>query len=235
MNPRSSPTASTWPPAASPVRSRARAASWTRSRRAEAAVPLTDRLEDLRSLDVVAAFLAAVDELAAGVDLAGRNCPRAPSWRCCALPPGGRAGGRPRPRLLLDLLADGCSSCRTAGRACRTRRTPTGATSWPPSSWPRSSPGAGRLPVAGRDRRGPVRRHQRCPATDDGRGGPRYLEESEEGDEAPAALAVVRRLVDLGVLSPVEPWTARPGTAGAVLDVVDGFFRSESEQEPAQD
>ena len=54
---------------------------------------------------------------------------------------------------------------------------------------------------------------------------------TENGDEAdlPAALAAVQRLVELGVLSPVEPWTARAGLAGAVLDVVDGFFSAEPE------
>jgi hypothetical protein len=50
------------------------------------------------------------------------------------------------------------------------------------------------------------------------------LEQSEEGSEYDAALATVTRLTELGVLSSVEPWTARPGFAGAVLDVVEGFF-----------
>jgi hypothetical protein len=53
------------------------------------------------------------------------------------------------------------------------------------------------------------------------------LEQTDDGSEYEAALAVVARLVELGVLSSVEPWTARPGLAGAVLDVVEGFFSSE--------
>jgi len=57
------------------------------------------------------------------------------------------------------------------------------------------------------------------------------LEGTEDGsavdEEFDAALAVVARLVELGVLSSVEPWTSRPGLAGAVLDVVEGFFSSE--------
>ncbi|WP_432498216.1 hypothetical protein [Kineococcus gypseus] len=50
------------------------------------------------------------------------------------------------------------------------------------------------------------------------------LESTGDGDELPAALETVAALVDLGVLSAVEPWTARPGLAGAVLDVVSVFF-----------
>ena len=54
---------------------------------------------------------------------------------------------------------------------------------------------------------------------------------TETGDEAdlPRTLETVDRLVGLGVLSPVEPWTTRAGLAGAVLDVVDGFFGTEPE------
>ncbi|WP_380170404.1 hypothetical protein ACFEMC_15165 [Kineococcus sp. DHX-1] len=202
---------------------------------AEAAVPLTDRLEDLRSLDVVAAFLAAVDELAAGVDLAGSELPESPVVEVLR----SRLADVPEVdpvALLLDLLADGVLVVQDGRASLPDAEDPdrryqlatfflaslvTGVLADCPS--PAAIVAALSVvtsavlqPMTAGELRG-------------------YLEESEEGDEAPAALAVVRRLVDLGVLSPVEPWTARPGTAGAVLDVVDGFFRSESEQEPAQD
>ncbi|WP_337059913.1 hypothetical protein [Kineococcus sp. G2] len=57
------------------------------------------------------------------------------------------------------------------------------------------------------------------------------LESTGDGDELPAALETVRALGELGVLSTVEPWTARPGVAGAVHDVVSVFFAEDRDDE----
>ncbi|WP_432535552.1 hypothetical protein [Kineococcus arenarius] len=57
------------------------------------------------------------------------------------------------------------------------------------------------------------------------------LDSTGDGEELPAALETVRALVDLGVLSAVEPWTARPGVAGAVSEVVSTFFAQDRDEE----
>ncbi|MEZ0166141.1 hypothetical protein AB2L27_15385 [Kineococcus sp. LSe6-4] len=198
---------------------------------AEAAVPPADRLEDLRALDVVAAFLAGVDELAAGVDLAGTELPESPAVEVLR----SRLADVPEVdpvALLLDLVADGVLVVRD-GRALvpdaadpdRRYRLATFFLASLVTGVLADCPSPAAIVAA----LSVVTSAVLQPMT---AGEVRaFLEESEEAGELPATLAVVRRLVDLGVLSPVEPWTARPGTAGAVLDVVDGFFRPEGGQE----
>ena len=61
------------------------------------------------------------------------------------------------------------------------------------------------------------------------------LESTGDAEDLPAALATVAALVDLGVLSAVEPWTVRPGLAGAVLDVVSVFFAEQDRGGPGDD
>ncbi|WP_432484452.1 hypothetical protein [Kineococcus esterisolvens] len=60
------------------------------------------------------------------------------------------------------------------------------------------------------------------------------LESTGDGEELAAALDTVRALADLGVLSPVEPWTARPGVAGAVHEVVSTFFAQDRDEDEAE-
>ncbi|MEW1958196.1 hypothetical protein [Kineococcus sp. NPDC059986] len=194
---------------------------------AEAAVPLADRLEDLQALAVVAAFLAAVDELAAGVDLAGSELTDGPAVEALR----SRLVDVPEVdpvALLLDLVADEVlvvQDGRTAvpDAADPERRYQVGTfflaslVTGVLAACPSPAAIVAALSVVTSAVLQPM-------TTGEVRG---YLEESGEEGELPATQEVLRRLVDLGVLSPVEPWTARPGTAGAVLDVVDGFFRAQ--------
>ncbi|MEZ0491076.1 hypothetical protein AB2L28_02345 [Kineococcus sp. TBRC 1896] len=197
---------------------------------AEAAVLPADRLADLQALDVVAAFLAGLDELAGGVDLAGAELPDGPAAEVLR----SRLTDVPEVdpvALLLDLFADGVLVVE-GGRAVVPEATDpdrryrvatfflaslvTGVLAACPS--PAAIVAA--LSVVTSAVLQPMTAGEVRSS----------LEETGEESELPAALAVVRRLVDLGVLSPVEPWAARPGTAGAVLDVVEGFFRPEDGQ-----
>ncbi len=117
---------------------------------AEAAVPLADRLEDLRASTSSPRSWPRSTSWPPGWTWPVRNCPRAPSSRWCV--PAWRTCRRStRSPSCSTCSPTGCSSWRTAGPACRTRPTPNGATSWPPSSWPPSSPGC--WPTARRRRR----------------------------------------------------------------------------------
>ncbi|WP_432511391.1 hypothetical protein [Kineococcus sp. SYSU DK001] len=202
---------------------------------AEARVPPADRLADLVALPVVAGFLAALDELAAGVDLDGRELADSPAVEVLRT----RLADVPEVdpvALLLDLAGDGVlqvADGRTAvpGAADPERRyqaatfalasVVTGVLA------STDSPGAivGALSVVTSSVLQPV-------TSGELRG---FLESAGDEAELPAALARLTRLVDLGVLSAVEPWTARPGFAGAVLDVVDGFFRPQDEGDDEDD
>ncbi|PRY14485.1 hypothetical protein [Kineococcus rhizosphaerae] len=198
---------------------------------AEAKVPLADRYADLRALPVVQGFLAAFDELAAGVDLRGAELAESPAVDVVR----GKLSDVHEVdpvALVLDLAANGSLTVdgdRTviadADDLERRYQVATFALAAVVTGVlaSTSSPAAivGALTVVTSSVLQPM-------TSAELRG---FLEDSGDAAEFEVTAGRVARLVELGVLSPVEPWTARPGFAGAVLDVVDGFFRPEEEPE----
>ncbi|WP_432560942.1 hypothetical protein [Kineococcus sp. SYSU DK003] len=197
---------------------------------AEAAQPVAGRLADLLDLPVVTAALAAVDELAVGVELGGAGLADGPAVEVLRsrLEP---FGAEIDPvTLLLDLTSSGFvvvdddrTTVPDAGDPERRYQLATtflaALVSGTLAACP--SPGAivGALSVVASAVLDPITTGRLR----------ELLAETGDEEELPAALAVVTRLVDVGVLSAVEPWTARPGFAGAVHDVVEGFFGSEQD------
>lgn len=202
-------------------------------RAAEDAVPGEARLADLTSLPWVAAALDALDEIAAGVDAAPDTAGEAPAVAVL------------RTRLApFDLPLDPAAEWENLQRN-GFATTVDGRTQIPRVTEPdhrcdlatvfAASVVSGTLAAAEEPGAIVGALSALTSAVLDPMTSGRLRELlTEAGDEAqvPAALAAVHRLVGLGVLSSVEPWTARAGLAGAVLDVVDGFFAVGPEDEP---
>ncbi|GAA0293203.1 hypothetical protein [Kineococcus aurantiacus] len=197
----------------------------------EARVPLADRLADLEGLPVVAAFWRAFDALAAGVDLQGREPADSPAVdvlreEFSAVPEVDPVA------VLLDLAGDGVLTFEGGRTAVVDAQDPERryqvatfalATVVTGVLATTTSPAAvvGALTVVTSSVLQPMTSAELRAS----------LEASGDAEEFEATRERLARLVELGVLSPVEPWTARPGLAGAVLDVVDGFFRPTDEDE----
>lgn len=200
---------------------------------AEDAVPVAERLEDLTVLPVVAAALTVVDELAAGLDLNGSPLAGSPAVELLRSRLGETVPEVDPVALLVDLQtggfvvvvdtdgADGTGGRTTVPDATDPERRYQLATTFLAavvSSVLAACPSPGAIVGA----LSAVASAVLDPMTS---GRLReLLEQTGDESELPVALETVHRLVDLGVLSSVEPWTARPGFAGAVLDVVQGFF-----------
>jgi hypothetical protein len=199
---------------------------------AELAVPTATRLEDLSSLPVVAAELAALGELALGVEAGEPGVDTGPAIDVLT-----RHLAPFEPALSpldewVDLVTNGVVVVED-GRTTVPRlddvdhrcdvATTILASAVSGTLAAAESPGAivGALSVVTASVLDPMTA---------GRLRELLTETGDEEDFA-ATSALVARLVELGVLSPVEPWTARPGLAGAVLDVVDGFFGEDEGQD----
>ena len=201
---------------------------------AELAVPTATRLEDLSALPVVAAGLAALGELALGVEAGGPEAGPAIDVLSRHLQPFAPAldplvewadllthevvvvvDGR----TTVPALDDVDHRCDVATTILASAVSGTLAASESPAAI------VGALSAVTASVLDPMTSGRLR----------ELLTESGDEEEFEATSALLARIVDLGVLSSVEPWTARPGLAGAVLDVVDGFFGPDDEDRDDED
>ena len=201
---------------------------------AEVAVPLERRLEDLLSVPVVAAVVAAHDRLAAGVDVGDDPLEGPAAVVREALAPFGDA--LDADTLWIDWQRSGVVSVvggRTAVEAADRPEHRFVIATTALRAVVEEALAASASPAGVVGALAVVASSVLDPLTTGG------LHEvmARTGDEERLedALATVARLAELGVLSPVEPWTARPGLASAVHDVVAGYFAADDEDDEDED